>query len=66
MRNGSVAPKEDGSAKQTQILLLGRWSAEDVTEFKPLLGALVGALAQALLVLKGASNLYSKLLQPPI
>ena len=66
MRNGSVTPRKDGSAKQTQVLLLGRWSAEDVTKFELLLGALVGALAQALLVLKGASNLYSKLLQPPI
>ena len=50
MRNGSVTPREDGSAKQTQVLLLGRWSAEDVTKFEPLPGALVGALAQALLV----------------
>ena len=66
MRNGSVTPRKSGSAKQTQVLLLGRWFFEDVTKFKPLLGALVGALAQALLVLKGASNLYSKLLQPPI
>ena len=66
MRNGSVTPREDGSAKQTQVLLLGRWSAEDVTKFEPLPGALVGALAQALLVLKVASNLYGKLLQPSL
>ena len=50
MRNGSVTPREEGSAKQTQVLLLGRWSAEDVTKFEPLSGALVGTLAQALLV----------------
>ena len=30
-RNGSVTPREEGSAKQTQVVLLGRWSAEDVT-----------------------------------
>ena len=30
MRNGSVTPREEGSAKQTQVMLLGRWSAEDV------------------------------------
>ena len=65
MRNGSVTPRDEGSAKQTQVLLLGRWSADDVTKFEPLVGALVGALAQALLVLKGASNLYSNFLQPP-
>ena len=31
MRNGSVTPREEGSAKQTQIMLLGGWSAKDVT-----------------------------------
>ena len=31
MRNGSVTPKEEGSAKQTQVMLLGGWSVEDVT-----------------------------------
>ena len=30
MRNGSVTPREEGSAKQTQVMLLGGWSAEDV------------------------------------
>ena len=66
MRNGPVTPKDEGFAKQTQVMFLGGWSAEDVTKLEPLAGALVGAMAQALLVLKGASNLYSKLLQPPI
>jgi hypothetical protein len=28
--NGSVTPREEGSAKQTQVMLLGGWSAEDV------------------------------------
>ena len=31
MRNGSITPREEGSAKQAQFMLLGRWSAEDVT-----------------------------------
>jgi hypothetical protein len=30
VRNGSATPKEEGFAKQTQIMLLGRWCAEDV------------------------------------
>ena len=30
MRNGSVTPRKEGSAKQTQVMLLGRWSDEDV------------------------------------
>ena len=30
MRNGSVTPKEEGSAKQTQVMLLREWSADDV------------------------------------
>ena len=31
-RNGSVTPREEGFAKQTQVMLLGGWgwSAEDV------------------------------------
>ena len=56
MRNGSITPRDEGSAKQTQVLLLGRWSSEDVTKFEPLSGALVGALAQALLWKEGASK----------
>ena len=32
MRNGSVTPEYEGSAKQTQVMLLGGWSAEDVAE----------------------------------
>ena len=66
MRNGPVTPKDEGFAKQTQVMFLGGWSAEDVTKLEPLAGALVGAMAQALLVLKGASNLYSNFLQPPL
>ena len=30
MSNGSVTPREEGSAKQTQIMLLRGWSADDV------------------------------------
>ena len=30
MSNGSVTPREEGSAKQTQVMLLEGWSAEDV------------------------------------
>ena len=30
MRNGSVTPREKGSAKQTQVMLLGGWFAENV------------------------------------
>ena len=30
VRNGSVTPMEEGSAKQTQVMLLGEWSADDV------------------------------------
>ena len=31
MRNGSVTPREESCAKQTQIMLLGGWSTVDVT-----------------------------------
>ena len=30
MRNGSVTPREEGFAKQTQVMLLGRWLVEDM------------------------------------
>jgi hypothetical protein len=30
MRNGSVTPREEGFVKQTQVVLLERWCAEDV------------------------------------
>jgi hypothetical protein len=30
VRNGSATPSEEGFAKQTQVMLLGRWCAEDV------------------------------------
>ena len=30
VRNGSVTPREEGSAKQTHVMLLMRWYAEDV------------------------------------
>ena len=30
VRNGSVTPREEGFAKQTQVMLLGRWLFEDV------------------------------------
>jgi hypothetical protein len=30
VRNGSATPTEEGFAKQTQVILLGRWCAEDV------------------------------------
>jgi hypothetical protein len=32
MRNGSVTPREEGIAKQTQAVLLGVWYAEDVSQ----------------------------------
>ena len=35
MRNGSVTHRDEGSAKQTQVLLLGRRSTEDVTWLEP-------------------------------
>ena len=31
MRNVSATPREEGFAKQTQVMLLGGWSADDVT-----------------------------------
>ena len=31
MRNGSVTPRKEGFAKRTQVMLLGGWSAVDVT-----------------------------------
>jgi hypothetical protein len=31
VRNGSVTPMEEGFAKQTQVMLIGGWSADDVT-----------------------------------
>jgi hypothetical protein len=30
VRNGSVSPREEGFTKQTQVMLLGGWCAEDV------------------------------------
>ena len=30
VRNGSVTPREEGSAKQTQVMLLGGWFADNV------------------------------------
>jgi hypothetical protein len=30
VRDGSVTPREKGSAKRTQVMLLGGWSTEDV------------------------------------
>ena len=30
VRNGSVTPREEGFTKQTQVMLLGGWCAEDV------------------------------------
>ena len=32
MRNGSATTREEGSVKQTQVMLLGGWSAEDVAQ----------------------------------
>jgi hypothetical protein len=40
VRNGSVTPREEGFAKQTDVMLFGKWSAYAVT--------------RALLVKKGA------------
>jgi hypothetical protein len=31
VRNGSVTPREEGFAKQTQVMLFGKWSANVVT-----------------------------------
>jgi hypothetical protein len=31
VRNGSVTPREEGFAKQMQVMLFGGWSADDVT-----------------------------------
>jgi hypothetical protein len=31
VRNGSVTPTKEELAKQTQVMLLGRWSANDMT-----------------------------------
>ena len=31
MRNGSVTPREEGLAKQTQVKFLRWWSVDDVT-----------------------------------
>jgi hypothetical protein len=30
VRNGSIKPTEEGFTKQTQVMLLGKWCAEDV------------------------------------
>ena len=30
VQNGSVMPREEGFAKQTQVMLLREWSADDV------------------------------------
>jgi hypothetical protein len=30
VKNGSATRREEGFAKQTQVMLLGKWSAEDV------------------------------------
>ena len=44
MRNGSVSPREEGFAKQTQLLLLGKWSADDVSSRLIEIGAKLEAL----------------------
>ena len=31
VRNGSVTPRQEGFAKQTQVMLLRGWSVDDVT-----------------------------------
>ena len=31
MRNGSVTPREEGFAKQTQVMLFGGWTVDDMT-----------------------------------
>jgi hypothetical protein len=53
VRDGSVTPREEGFAKQTQVMLLGGWYAKDVIQ-EP--GAGRGSqepcVAQALLVKK--------------
>ena len=35
VRNGLVTPRDEGFAKQTQVMLLGRWYAEDVAQLEP-------------------------------
>jgi hypothetical protein len=32
VRNGSATPREEGFAKQTHVILLGGWYAEDVSQ----------------------------------
>jgi hypothetical protein len=34
VRNGSLTPREEGFAKQTHVMLLGGWCAEDVAYAK--------------------------------
>ena len=31
VRNGSVTPREEGFAKQTQVMLFGGWTVDDMT-----------------------------------
>jgi hypothetical protein len=65
VRNGSVTPREEGFVKQTQVMLVGRWYAEEVSlrQVASRKSQVAGALAQALLVKKGASNIYSNFLR---
>ena len=59
MRNGLVTRKEDEFAKQTQVMLLGGWFADDMTAVEYPVSIQLEARTQALLVEKGASNLQS-------
>ena len=56
VRNGSVTPREEGSAKQTQVMLLGGWSTDDV-KAKAYLVSIKWSRCWTVPREKGASNL---------
>jgi hypothetical protein len=66
VRNGSVTPREESFAKQTQVMLLGRWCTEDVaySDFEIGVKFLNWSPASGVTLEKGASNLYSNFLRP--
>ena len=63
MRNGSATLREEDFTKQTQVMLLRGWFAEDMTEFNFKIGVKLEAWLRRYSGkknLKDASNLYTK------
>ena len=65
MKNGSATPREESLAKQTQVMLLRGWSAEDVAQSNFKIYVKLEPWLRRYSGKKGASKLYSNFLKPP-